>query len=123
MANLQGATVALTVLCAAPFGLFVTCFALAVRPWILLPVIAVMFRRATAVSEHKALLQSARSLVGAVLMAILVSLPFAPRTGVAGAIELGLQVLLGILFYFSYLYFFARNDLRPFLPAALSRAY
>jgi O-antigen/teichoic acid export membrane protein len=121
MANLQGVTVALTVLCAAPFGLTVTCLALAVRPWILLPVIAVMFRRATHISELRALAPALRLLIGAVVMAAFLHLTFTPRMGVGGAVQLGVQVLIGVLLYFSYLYCFARNDLCALAPAVFSR--
>jgi PST family polysaccharide transporter len=115
MANLQGVTVAATVLCAAPFGLTITCLALAIRPWALLPIIALMFRHATKIPVRRALLPSLHSLIGAVIMAAaLVSLPFAPPTGLAGAIQLGLQVLAGILLYFAYLYCFARDEFRSF---------
>ena len=58
-------TVAATVLCAAPFGLIATCLALAVRPWLLLPVVFMIFRRATNIPGRIALLPSLRALIGA----------------------------------------------------------
>jgi O-antigen/teichoic acid export membrane protein len=114
--TIQGVTVALTALCAAPFGLTVTCLALAIRPWVLLPIIAVIFHRATGI-PYRALLPSVHPLIGAVVMAIVLSIPIAPQTGVDGAIALGLEVSAGVLIYFSYLYCFARNELRALLPA------
>ena len=114
--TIQGVTVALTALCAAPFGLTVTCLALAIRPWVLLPIIAVIFHRATGI-PYRALLPSVHPLIGAAVMAIVLSIPIAPQTGVDGAIALGLEVSAGVLIYFSYLYCFARNELRALLPA------
>ena len=116
MANLQGATIAATVLCAAPFGLTATCLALAVRPWLLLPFIFMIFRRATNIPGRSALLPSAPALVGAAIMAGLLSLPFPHPTWMNGPLELVLQVVAEIVFYFSYLYFIAAGSLGQFSP-------
>jgi O-antigen/teichoic acid export membrane protein len=121
IANLQGVTLAVTVLCAAPFGLTATCLALAVRPWMLLPVVVIMFRRATNIPARSVLLPSASSLIGAVIIAGFLSLPFLHPTWMNGALELALQVIAGIVIYFSYLYFFARDELQSFLSPVLSR--
>ena len=112
VANLQGITLAITVLCAAPFGLIVTCLALTVRSWILLAVVAIMFRRATHIPEHRALVPSVRPLIGAAIMAILISLPFAPATWISGPFAFAGHGIAGALLYFSYLYIFARDELR-----------
>ena len=122
-ASLQGLTLAVTVLCAAPFGLTATCLALAVRPWLLLPFIFMIFRRATDIPGRSALLPSVRALIGAVIMAGLLSLPFPHPTWMSGALEFGLQVIAGIAIYFSYLYCFARNELRFLLSGVLSRVH
>jgi O-antigen/teichoic acid export membrane protein len=118
--TIQGVTVTVTALCAAPFGLTATCLALALRPWILLPIIAVIFRRATGIPEYWAFLPSLHPLIGAVIMAMLLTIPIAPHTGVSDAVALGLEVLAGVLIYFSYLYCFARKELRALLPANVS---
>jgi O-antigen/teichoic acid export membrane protein len=122
-ANLQGLTVAVTVLCAAPFGLTATCLALAVRPWVLLPVFVIMFRRATNIPGHSALLPPVRSLIGAVIMAGFLSLQFFHSTWMNGALEFALQVIAGIAIYFSYLYCFARSEFRSLLSGVLSRVH
>ena len=122
-ANLQGLTVAVTVLCAAPFGLTATCFALAVRPWVLLPVFVIMFRSATNIPGRSALLPCVHSLIGAVIMAGILSLPVLHPTWMNGVLEFVLQVVGGISIYFSYLYFFARGELRPLLSAVLIRTH
>jgi O-antigen/teichoic acid export membrane protein len=121
IATLQCVTVAATVLCAAPFGLTAACLALAVRSWLLLPVVFLIFRRATNISGRSALVPAVRPLIGAVIMAGLLSLPFPQPTWMNAALLFALQVIAGIAFYFSYLYFFARGDLRPFLSGFKSR--
>jgi O-antigen/teichoic acid export membrane protein len=122
-ANLQGLTVAATVLCAAPFGLTATCFALAVRPWVLLPVFVIMFRRATNVPVRSVLPPCMHSLIGAVIMAGLLTLPFLRPAWMNGVLELTLQVIIGVITYFTYLYCFARDELRPLLAALLIRIH
>ena len=117
--TLQAVTVAATVLCAAPFGLIATCLALALRPWLLLPVVFVIFRRATNIPSRVALLPSLHALIGAVIMAGLISLPFSHPAWMNGALEFALRVIAGVAFYFSYLFFFARGNLRPVLSVIL----
>jgi O-antigen/teichoic acid export membrane protein len=121
--NLQALTVAVTVLCAAPFGLTATCLALAVRPWALLPVFLIMFRGATKIPAHSALLPCVHSLIGAVIMAGFLSLPFLHPTWMNGVLEFGLQVITGSVIYFAYLYCFARGELQPLLSAVLIRTH
>lgn len=121
IANLQGVTVAATVLFTAPFGLTVTCLALALRPWILLPVTAVMFRRATGITEYRALLPSVSPMVGAVMMSVILSLPLTTQIEISATLQLLLQVVSGIFLYFAYLYLVARDDLRQLFSGALSR--
>ncbi|MGA9567720.1 MAG: hypothetical protein WBS19_19505, partial [Candidatus Korobacteraceae bacterium] len=99
------------------FGLTAACLALAVRPWLTLPVVLMIFRRATNIPGRSALLPAVRPLIGAVIMAGLLSLPFSHPTWMNGALELALRVIGGILFYFSYLYFFAPGALSQFSPA------
>jgi O-antigen/teichoic acid export membrane protein len=122
-ANLQGLTVGVTVLCAAPFGLVATCFALAVRPWVLLPVFVFMFRDATNIPGRRALLPCLHSGIGAVIMAAFLSLPVLHPASMNGLLEFALQVVGGLLIYFGYLYCFARSKLRPLLSAVLIRAH
>ena len=122
-ANLQGLSVAVTVVCAAPFGLTATCLALAVRPWLLLPFIFMIFRRATNIPVRSALLPSLRALIGAVIMAGLLSLPLPHPTWMNAALGFALQVIAGIVIYFSYLYCFARGALRSLLSGVLSRVH
>ncbi len=121
IAILQGVTLAVTVVCAAPFGLTAACLALAVRPWLLLPFVLMIFRRATNIPGRSTLLPSVRALIGAVIMAGLLTLPFPHPTWMNGALVFALQVIAGIIIYFSYLYCFARGALRSFLSTVLSR--
>ena len=114
--TLQAVTVAATVLCAAPFGLIATCLALAVRPWLLLPFVFMIFRRATNIPSRIALLPSLRALIGAIIMAGLISLPFSHPIWMNGALEFGLRVIVGIVLYFSSLFIFAAGSLSQFSP-------
>jgi O-antigen/teichoic acid export membrane protein len=121
IAGFQFVTVAATVLCAAPFGLTATCLALAVRPWLLLPVVFTIFRRATNIPHRSALLPSMRALIGAVIMAGALSLPFLHPSWSNDVFFLALRVVAGIVIYFFYLYCFARGVLRGLLSAVFSR--
>jgi PST family polysaccharide transporter len=120
MANLQGVSVAVTVLCTAPFGLDITCLALAVRPWVLLPVLLAMFGRACRIPAYRVMLPPLRSLVGAVLMAAVLGLPFLHPTWLNGAVNFGLLVIVGVSFYTFYLYCVARGELRAVLADVFS---
>ena len=111
LAHWQGLSVAATVLCAAPFGLNATCFALAIRPWIVLPVFLIRFRRLCQVPISRVLLSPLRSLVGATCMAAFLSLPFLHPALTGRWVALVLMVSLGFLFYVTYLYCFARGQL------------
>ncbi len=121
IASLQFVTVGVTVLCAAPFGLTATCLALAVRPWLLLPFIFIIFRRATNIQGRSALLPSVHALIGAVIMAGALSLPFLHPSWSNDVFFLALRVVAGIVMYFFYLYCFSRGELRGLLPAVFSR--
>ena len=117
IANLQGVTIAATVMCAVPFGLTATCLALAVRTWVLLPFVFMMFQRATSCPASCALRASWRELIGAVIMAGLISLPFLHPTWMNGAFEFASRVIAGIVFYFIYLFTFAPGSLTQFSPS------
>jgi O-antigen/teichoic acid export membrane protein len=125
IANLQGVTIAATVVCAVPFGLTATCLALAVRPWLLLPFVFVMFRRATNITGRSALLPPMRALIGAVIMAGALSLPFFHGSWSNGVLFLALRAVAGIMMYLFYLYCFSSGELRGLLsvfsPVAVSR--
>ena len=121
IADLQVVTVAATVLCAAPFGLIATCLALAVRPWLLLPVVFMIFRRATNIPSRIALLPCLRALIGAVIMAGLISLPFAHPTWMNGALEFALRVIGGNRVLFFLLIFLCARRLKRFLSAFVFR--
>ena len=119
--SLQFVTVAATVVCAAPFGLIATCLALTVRPWLLLPFIFMIFRRATNIPGRSALLPAVRPLIGAVIMAGALSLPFLHPSWSNDGFFLAVRVVAGIVMYFFYLYCFARGVLRGLMSAVFSR--
>lgn len=121
---IQGASVVVTALCAAPFGLTATCVALAVRPWVLLPVVALMFRGTTGIPVRSALLPCLHPLVGAVAMAAaLIEGSFSVLAGVNVVVAIALQVVVGAILYFAYLYVFAPTTFRPLFSAMLFRFY
>jgi O-antigen/teichoic acid export membrane protein len=119
MANLQGLTTVVTVLCCAPFDLNVTCLALAIRPWLLLPVFLVMFGRECRVPVDSALRPPLRLLIGAIVMAVLLSLPFLRPAWLYHGLDFAFLIVAGMLFYAVYLYCFARGELRALLSNVL----
>jgi PST family polysaccharide transporter len=115
IANWQGLTLVATVLCAVPFGLTMTCLALAIRSWIALPAVLIIFARSCHTPVYPLLLSPVRSLIGAVCMAAFVSLPLFHQAWLHRGIDVALLVSAGSLFYFVYLYCFARSQLMEFL--------
>ena len=115
MAQIQASTIAATVFCTAPFGLDVVCFSLAVRQWLLLPIFLLMFCRASILPIYSAFKPTLLSLVGAVVMATLLKLPFLRPAWDHQKYDFVLLVITGMAFYFMYLYCFARNQLRALL--------
>ena len=111
MAQWQGLTLIATVLCAAPFGLNITCLALAIRSWIAMPALAIIFGRSCNIPIYRVLLSSLHPLIGATCMAALVSLPLLHPAWLNRGIDVVLLVAVGILFYIAYLYCFARAQL------------
>jgi PST family polysaccharide transporter len=115
MANLQTLTLTATVLCAAPFGLDLVCLSLAIRQWVLLPIFLRLFGRACHMPSYSALRPSLRSLIGAFLMAAFLYIPYLrPSWRYQNYNFIGL-VVIGVVFYFIYLYIFAREHLRALL--------
>jgi PST family polysaccharide transporter len=119
IAHWQGLTLVLTVLCAAPFGLTLTCLALAIRSWIALPAVLIIFAHSCETPVYRVLLSPVRSLIGAVCMAAFVSLPFFHQAWLHRGIDVALLFTAGSLFYFVYLYCFARSQLMEFLADVL----
>lgn len=121
MALWQGLTLSATVLCAAPFGLNMTCLALAVRSWIVMPAFLIVFGRSCQIPVSTVLLSPLRSLIGAICMAAFVSLPFFHLAWAYRGIDIVVMVSAGILFYIAYLYCFARRQFMEFLADFLHK--
>jgi PST family polysaccharide transporter len=121
VAMFQTLTTLTTVLCVVPFGLDLTCLSLAVRAWVLLPIFLLWFHRSCNVSIYLALGPALRSLVGAVIMAALVSLPFLRPQWFYSRYDFIFLVIAGTAFYIAYLRTFARDQLRVFLGEIFSR--
>jgi O-antigen/teichoic acid export membrane protein len=115
VAHWQGLTLVVTVLCAAPFGLNITCLALAIRAWLAVPVLLIIFGRSCQIPVYRMLLPPLHPLIGAICMAAFVSLPFFHPAWLNRGIDVVLLVGAGILFYIAYLYCFARGRLMEFL--------
>jgi polysaccharide transporter, PST family len=120
IAHWQGLTLVVTVLCAAPFGLNITCLAIAIRSWIALPVLLMVFGRSCDIPIYRLLLSPLRSLIGAVCMGALVNLPILHPAWPHRWIDVVLLVTFGILFYTAYLYSFARVQLIGLLADVFS---
>jgi O-antigen/teichoic acid export membrane protein len=118
MAHWQGLTLVATVLCAAPFGLTITCLALAIRSWIAMPVLVIISGRSCHIPIFRVLLLPLHPLIGATCMAALVSLPFFHLAWLNRGLDVALLVAMGILFYTAYLYCFARAQLMEFRAIA-----
>jgi len=111
MATVQTVTVLVTMLGVAPFGLNATCLALAVRPWILLPLFLVVFYRQCHLPVLKVLRPPLSSLLGAIIMAGTVSLPFLHLVWLDGRLNLIVLVTIGAVVYGAFLYSFSRDQL------------
>jgi len=114
-ATIQAVTTALTVLCSAPFGLNPACLVLAVRPWLLLPLYLSLLGHSCRLAAVTFLLRPLRSLTGAVVMAAILCLPFWHLPGVDERLNFVALIALGVLCYGTFIYGFARGQLRSFL--------
>jgi PST family polysaccharide transporter len=114
-ATLQAVTTAVTVLCGAPFGLDPACAALAVRPWLLLPLYLSLLRRRCRLAGAAFLTAPLRSLAGAALMAAILRLPFWHLPWIDARLNFVALIAVGALCYGTFQYGFARGQLRAFL--------
>ncbi len=112
MTMVQAATVLLTVAAAAPFGLNLTCLALAVRPWLLLPLFLWMFRRACDVPISLVLRPPLPPLLAGIAMTLVLSLPFLHVELFGRVFDLVLLIVTGALVYTTFLYSFFRAEFR-----------
>jgi O-antigen/teichoic acid export membrane protein len=121
MATLQTLTIIISVLCVAPFGLDRICLSLAVRSWMLLPIFLLWFRRSCRLSVYAALRPALCALLGAVIMAALLNLPFLRPQWFYRRYDFIFLVVVGTAFYAGYLRSFARDQLKAFLGEIFSR--
>ena len=111
----QTVTISATVLCAAPFGLDLTCLSLAIRPWLLLPIFLILLRRSCHLPIFSILLLPLRSLIGATIMGALLSLPVLHPSWLNEMSTFILLVSIGVALYFIFLYVFLRNQMKTLL--------
>jgi O-antigen/teichoic acid export membrane protein len=111
----QVLTVSITVICVAPFGLNSTCLALAIRPWLLLPIFLILLYRTCHVSISRVLWSPFRSLIGAAAMGGLMMMPFLRPSWLHQVSPLFVLVPAGIGFYFMFLYVFLWSQFKTFV--------
>ena len=121
LAAVQTLTMIATVLCAAPFGLELTCLALAIRSWLLLPFFLLLMRRSCHLSVYDFLRLPIRSLMGAVVMASILILPLLRPLWLRREYDFVLLVVIGMLCYGSFLYCFSRQQLKSLLAGFFVR--
>jgi O-antigen/teichoic acid export membrane protein len=121
LSTIQTLTIVVTVLCAAPFGLDVTCLALAIRPWVLLPFFLARVRRSCQLPIYDFLRLPLRALLGAAAMAALLTLPFLRPSWTYQKFDFVFLVLLGMMFYGIFLYSFSRGQLKSLLAGIFVR--
>jgi len=114
-AAVQGVTIALTVLCLSPFGLVAVCAGLALRPWALVPLYLLLLRRHFGWLRYKTLVASLQSLVGALLMGTLLSVPFLRKPWFGQTFELIMLISIGALFFGLFSFGFMRSQLKTLL--------
>jgi O-antigen/teichoic acid export membrane protein len=112
MATVQTVSMVATVLCAAPFGLNATCLALAVRPWLVLPFFLITFGRECRLSVLQPLLRPLQSLLGAVIMGAILSLPLLRPLWLDEKVDFAALIVLGVIVYGAYAYRFSRSQLK-----------
>jgi PST family polysaccharide transporter len=121
VAAIQAASVIGATLVGAMFGLNTICVLLAVRPWILLPLLIRLVNRACHLAVGNFLGTTVHSLIGAVLMLVVLNLPFVHPSWQAEKFNLVSLVLIGVAVYGAFSYGFARGQLRSFFTGIFVR--
>jgi PST family polysaccharide transporter len=116
-ATLQAATTVATVLIVAQWGLDITCLALAIRPLLLLPIILIWLHRYCGLSVSLFAWPLLRSLIGALIMVAVLSLPFLRQPWFQGRLDLIILVLTGAICYGAFAYGFARTQVKELFAA------
>jgi PST family polysaccharide transporter len=108
-------TTVVTVVLCAPLGLGGMCLCLAIRPWLLLPVLSRMARRRLHLNAAAAFIPPVRSLAGAILMAAILALPVLRPAWLDPRVTFCGLILLGIAIYGLWCQLFTREPLRDAL--------
>ncbi len=116
-ATVQTLTISLAVLCVAPWGLNLTALALAVRPWVLLPIFLLLLHRSCQLPILRTLSAPLLSLIGAVIMGIVLSTPYMHPAWLHHAPTLVLLVLVGMALYAAFLYGFLWAQVKTLMSA------
>lgn len=112
--TIQSLTICAVTLAAVPFGLDITCLALAIRAWLLMPMPVYLLWKKCHLRVRDIFIPIARALVASLLMAALVAVAahFLHVKALRPAITLGSLVVWGVLVYFGYLYLFSRRQMK-----------
>jgi PST family polysaccharide transporter len=121
VAGIQAASLIGATLVGAPFGLDTICVLLALRPWVLLPLLIRIVNRACHLAVGNFLGTTLHSLLGAVLMLVVLNLPFVHPSWHQGKFNLVSLVLIGAAVYGIFSYSFARGQLRSFVTGIFVR--
>lgn len=121
IAALQTVTTIVTVVCTARFGLDLICLGLAIRSWALLPLLLWFLWRACLIPVWTALRPALHALMGATIMAAILTLPVLRPVYSNQRLNFAVLVAAGMALYLAYLYSFARHQLRTLLGGFFSR--
>ncbi len=112
LSTIQMLSITTLVACVSTLGLNIVCIALAVRPWIVLPFFLARLQRAVHLPVLRVLRQPLLSLIGAVTMAVLLSLPVFRFPGHFPVLNFAFLVAAGVAIYGVFLLGFSRNQLK-----------
>jgi O-antigen/teichoic acid export membrane protein len=121
MQTLQATTIILTVVCAGPFGLDVTCLALAVRPWLLTPIYLTVFQKKCLMSPLRVLDLISQPFIAAMVMGGILCLPVGRPSWLDPKLGFVQLVASGVAIYGLYLFRFSRSKLRSAVLSLVSR--
>jgi O-antigen/teichoic acid export membrane protein len=113
----QAVSTVVTVVLCAPFGLDIMCVCLAIRPWLLMPMLTALARRHLSLDAWAAFRPPFRSLAGAMLMAGLLSPSLLRPDWLDPRVTFCGLILLGVVIYGLWCQAFTRDPLRQALQA------
>ena len=92
---------------------------MAIRPWIILPFLLLILRRQCRLPIYGFLLQPISCLIGAVIMAAILSLPLLRPSWISHPVDFVFLIVVGVAVYGLFLYSFSRSQLKAAFPGVL----